>query len=80
MLECSPTEGALLLVAREYARSGDYDRALRAARRAARNLGPLPSVTAVLSEVLTLCGQHEEAAQIRDQAVVRLLAPEASAD
>lgn len=74
LLECSATEGTLLLVAREYARAGDHDRALRAARRAARSLGPLPSVTAILSEVLTLCGQPDEAAQIQDEAVLRLLA------
>jgi tetratricopeptide (TPR) repeat protein len=77
LLECSPTEGTLLLVAREYARQGEHERALRAARRVARSLGPLPAVTAVLGDVLRLCGQHEEAARIQDEALLRLLTGDA---
>jgi hypothetical protein len=73
LLECSPAEGTLLLVAREYARMGERDRALRAARRAARQLGPTPQVTAVLSEVLVACGRAEEAAKLQEAAVRRLL-------
>jgi len=66
-----------LLVAREYARAGEHRRALRAARRAARSLGPTPSVTAILTEVLTLCGQHDEAAQLAEESALRLVAPDA---
>ncbi|MEM7199338.1 MAG: hypothetical protein AAF628_03670 [Planctomycetota bacterium] len=76
LLECCPTEGALLLAARDLARRGQQDQALRAARRAARTLGPTPTVTAVLSEILGLCGRDGEAAQLADEAVLRLVAPE----
>ena len=76
LLECCPSEGCLLLVAREYARGGEAKKALRAARRAARTLGPQPSVTGVLTEVLSLCGQADEAAQLREESVLRLVASE----
>lgn len=73
ILECCPTEGALLVVAREYVRLGEPRRALRAARRAARALGPTPTVSAVLAEVLAACGRLEEAQRICDETVLRLV-------
>jgi tetratricopeptide (TPR) repeat protein len=75
ILEACPTEGGLLLVAREYARAGEHRKALRAARRAARHLGPTPTVAALLAEVLALCGKHDEARQLCEDAVLRLVAP-----
>lgn len=77
ILEACPTEGGLLLVAREFARNGEHRKALRAARRAARHLGPTPSVAAILAEVLALCGKQDEARQLCEDAVLRLVAPEA---
>ena len=77
ILEACPTEGGLLLVAREYARAGEHRKALRAARRAARHLGPTPSVAAILAEVLALCGKEDEARALCEDAVLRLVAPEA---
>ena len=76
LLELCPLEGALLLVARQLARAGEHRKALRAARRAARALGPTPTVTAVLAEVLTACGQVEEARTLGEAALRRLVAPE----
>lgn len=76
LLELAPAEGTLLLVAREYARAGDHRKAMRAARRAARALGPTPTVTTVLAEVLQLCGKQGEAEQITQDALLRLVSPE----
>lgn len=56
LLECCPTEGGLLLVARAHARLREPRRALRAARRAARQLGPTPTVSLVLAQVLREAG------------------------
>jgi tetratricopeptide (TPR) repeat protein len=75
LLESCPVEGALLLVARELARAGETRKALRAARRAARRLGPTPTVTRMLVSVLELCGNAAEAEQLRQEASTRLLAP-----
>lgn len=72
ILECCPTEGALLVVAREYVRLGEPRRALRAARRAARALGPSPTASAVLAEVLAACGRAQEAQRIYEETVLRL--------
>ncbi len=79
LLEACPVQGAVLLVAREYARRGDTARAERAARQAARELGMSPSVAAVLAEVLELCGRSAEARQITEEAVRRLVAPDPAA-
>jgi hypothetical protein len=73
LLECCPLQGALLLVARELARRGDLARAERAAKQAAEQLGPTPTVCAVLAEVLELLGQDGKARLLREQAVLRLL-------
>jgi len=73
ILECCPTEGGLLLVARAYARGGEPQRALRAARRAARCLGPSPTVSLVLAEVLRLAGDPGAEA-FASEAAARLLA------
>ncbi|MCC6671673.1 MAG: tetratricopeptide repeat protein [Planctomycetes bacterium] len=78
ILAAVPRAGALLLVAREYARAGEVRKALRAAERAARDAGFTPSVAALLAEVLLLCGRAEEAARVCEQAVRRLVAPEPS--
>jgi tetratricopeptide (TPR) repeat protein len=75
LLEACPIEGAVLLVAREYARQGDVRRAERAARTAANALGLTPSTAAILAEVLELCGRREDAEQVCREAVRRLLAP-----
>lgn len=73
LAEASPMEGTLLLVAREYARAGDHAHAMRAATLAARKLGPTPTVTRLLAEVLELCGRDAEARELREEAVLRLL-------
>lgn len=73
LLECCPLHGALLLVARELARRGESQRAERAARLAARELGPTPTVCAVLADVLELLGKAEQARLLQEQAVQRLL-------
>lgn len=72
ILECCPTEGGLLLVARAYARRGEARRAVRAARRAARHLGPSPTVSLVLAEVLRMAGDAGADA-FADEATARLL-------
>jgi tetratricopeptide (TPR) repeat protein len=75
LLTSCPLQGTLLLVARELARSGQRDKAERAARFAAESLGPTPTVCAVLAEVLDLLGQEQRAQLLREQAITRLLAP-----
>ncbi|MHC4513184.1 MAG: tetratricopeptide repeat protein [Planctomycetota bacterium] len=79
LLECCPTQGGLLLVARELARAGEHRKAMRAARRAAKDAELSPTVAVILAEVMALCGQQEEAEQLGQEAVLRLLAPEAKA-
>jgi hypothetical protein len=78
LLANCPMQGGLLLVARELARAGEYQRAERAARVAAESLGPTPTVCAVLAEVLDLLGQEQKAQLLREQTVARLLSPPAS--
>ena len=78
LLANCPMQGGLLLVARELARAGEYQRAERAARVAAESLGPTPTVCAVLSEVLDLLGQDQKAQLLREQTVARLLSPPAN--
>lgn len=78
LLANCPMQGGLLLVARELARAGEYQRAERAARVAAESLGPTPTVCAVLAEVLDLLGQDQKAQLLREQTVARLLSPPAS--
>ncbi len=78
LLELCPLQGSLLLVAREFARQGDRERAERAARLAAEALGPTPTVCAVLAEVLSMLGKDAEARLLREQAVARLLQPASS--
>lgn len=73
LLECCPLHGALLLVARELARRGESGRAERAARLAAKELGPTPTVCAVLAEVLQLLGKADQARLLQEQAVQVLL-------
>lgn len=75
LLASCPTRGALLLVARELARSGERERAARAARIAGEALGPTPTVCAVLAEVLELLGDDRNAQELREQTVTRLLRP-----
>ncbi len=75
LLECCPSQGGLLLVSRELARTGETQKALRAARRAARHLELTPQVASILGEVMTLCGEPEEARKLSDQAFQRLLSP-----
>jgi len=79
LLECCPTQGGVLLVARELARAGEHRKAMRAARRAAKETQLSPTVAVILAEVMALCGQQEEAQQLGQEAVLRLLAPEATA-
>ena len=74
LLQACPTEGTVLLVARELARRGEHAKALRAARHASQQLGPTPEVLAVLGEVLTRADRQEEAAQICQEALLRLVA------
>ncbi len=78
LLANCPMQGGLLLVARELARAGEYQRAERAARVAAESLGPTPTVCAVLAEVLDLLGQEQKAQLLREQTVARLLSPPAN--
>jgi hypothetical protein len=73
VLECFATEGGLLLAARAFARAGDARRALRAAQQAARRLGPSPTVSAVLADVLRITGDPGAAA-FAEEAVTRLRA------
>ena len=73
LLSNCPMQGGLLLVARELARAGEYERAERAARVAAEALGPTPTVCAVLAEVLDLLGEQQKAQLLREQTVARLL-------
>ncbi|MEE9127472.1 MAG: hypothetical protein V3U11_10060, partial [Planctomycetota bacterium] len=75
LLECCPMQGTLLIVAREYALSGETRKAERAARKAARTLGPSPTVAAVLTEVLELIGKNEDASALCEQAILRLVSP-----
>jgi hypothetical protein len=75
LLASCPTRGALLLVARELARSGERERAARAARIAGEALGPTPTVCAVLAEVLELLGDDRNAQDLREQTITRLLRP-----
>ncbi len=77
LLEYCPMQGTLLLVAREYALRGETRKAERAARKAARTLGPSPTVAAVLTEVLELIGKKEDASVLCEQAILRLVSPEA---
>ena len=77
LLASCPTQGALLLVARELARAGEHERAERAARVAAEALGPTPTVCAVLAEVLDLLGEGRKAQLLREQTVAQLLSPPA---
>lgn len=79
ILECCPMQGALLLLAREFARLGQFDQAERAARQAAAMLGPTPTVCAVLAEVLRLLGREREARLLGEQTVRHLLGEVASA-
>lgn len=72
ILECMPNAGGLLLAARAYARAGEHRRALRAARRAARMLGPSPTVAAVLAELLH-AADDPTAAGFTAEAVSRLV-------
>lgn len=78
LLECCPTQGGLLLVARELARAGEHRKAMRAARRAAKETRLSPTVAVILAEVMALCGEQDEARQLGEEAVLRLLAPEAT--
>lgn len=75
LLEACPVQGAVLLAAREYARRGDSERAIRAARAAVQELGPSPSVAVVLAEVLERCGRPDEAKNLTHDAVRLLIAP-----
>jgi hypothetical protein len=52
---------------------------MRAARRAAKDAELSPTVAVILAEVMALCGQQEEAEELGQEAVLRLLAPEAKA-
>lgn len=80
LLSNCPMQGGLLLIARELARAGEHDRAERAARVAAEELGPTPTVCAVLAEVLDLLGDQRKAQLLREQTVARLLsAPDGDA-
>lgn len=79
ILECMPNAGGLLLAARAYARAGEHRRALRAARRAARTLGPSPTVAAVLAELLHAAGDPT-AAGFTAEAVSRLVEHGAPSD
>ncbi|MFT4514223.1 MAG: tetratricopeptide (TPR) repeat protein [Planctomycetota bacterium] len=78
LLSNCPMQGGLLLVARELARSGEHERAERAARVAAEALGPTPTVCAVLAEVLDLLGEKQKAQLLREQTVAQLLAAPAA--
>ncbi len=79
LMEACPMAGTLLIVARQYARAGDHRKAMRAAQRAARTLGPTPSVVVVLAEVFRLCGDVERARALREEGLLRLVAPDGSA-
>ncbi|MGC6486723.1 MAG: hypothetical protein ACON4Z_03700 [Planctomycetota bacterium] len=73
LLASCPTQGALLLVARELARAGDTARAARAAKLAGERLGATPTVCAVLAEVLELLGERGNAQQLRERTARLLL-------
>jgi tetratricopeptide (TPR) repeat protein len=79
ILECMPNAGGLLLAARSYSRAGEHRRALRAARRAARSLGPSPTVAAVLAELLHAAGDPG-ADGFTAEAVARLVESATSGD
>ncbi len=75
LLEDCPVDGALLLVAREYARAGEARRAERATRLVAERVGLTARTAPVIAEVLERVGRPEEASRIYKEAVRRLLAP-----
>lgn len=77
LLVMCPMKGALLVVAREYARRGERDLAMRAAKLAGRQLGATPTVAAVLADILWLTEGGGAADRIAVDAVQAYLAPPA---
>ncbi len=75
LLACCPMQGMVLLLARELARRGQADDALRAARHAAETLGPTTTVCLVLAETLDRLGQTERSQRLAEQAAQLLLQP-----
>lgn len=73
LLEGCPTRGAVLLVAREYARRGEFRKAERAARSAGKAL--TPSSATLLAQVLELTGRSADSERMCQEALRRLLAP-----
>lgn len=73
LLACCPMQGAVLLAARELARLGQHEEALRAARLAADSLGPTPTVCMALAETLEQIGQRERAQLLAIESVQALL-------
>ncbi len=80
LLACCPMQGMVLLLARELARRGQTDDALRAARHAAETLGPTTTVCLVLAETLDRLGQTERSQQLAEQAALQLLQPASPRD
>lgn len=76
LLACCPMQGAVLLVARELARLGQHEAALRAVRHAAEQLGPSPTVCLALADTLEQLGEQERAQLLAVEAVQRLLLQE----
>ena len=73
LLTCCPMQGVVLLVAKELARLGQREAALRAARHAAEHLGPTPTVCMALAETLQQLGEPAQGRRLAVEAVQRLL-------
>lgn len=80
LLACCPMQGTVLLVANELARLGQREAALRAARLAAEQLGPTPTVCLSLAETLAMLGETDRAQALAVAATQRLLWPQAPSD
>ncbi len=73
LLEACPLDGALLIAARIYARRGQPEEAVRAARLAARRAGPTPTIVAAVADVFDRCNLRDEADALRREASHRAL-------
>lgn len=80
LFSCCPLQGTILLLAREFARLGQRDTALRAVRYAAEHLGPTPTVCLSLAETLEMLGEPRRAEMLAVEAAKRLLVPQSKQD
>ena len=80
LLDACRLEGALVLVAREFARAGDQRRTARAVRLAMRRLDPTPATRAALADVLAKSGLIDDGRALLEQTSAAELAPGEAAD